>query len=212
MNVSVQQIHDYFLSRKDSFINDVVADYCAGKGGLHIGACVVLFHAIKTGDCRPITKFHSMLDPMESGKFKPWVGALTVYKDGPETYRLMRFEKDKGFVIGKGTHNIRGMLWPNGLSDMIESDKVPNFLNFKREKEKVDPNLEKLLKMVKATVKNVEIKADEVGATLPKDIRNRMDELLKLVEVHLPQAKGVKNMVKVPAELTPPAEDEGKGE
>ena len=177
MNVDTKEIMESFKADNLGFVDDVIKDYRSGKGALHIGASIVMFHAIKFGDVRPINRFIRELDheSTEGKKFKMWVGQHTRVKDGEETIPTMGFSvKEVIFMIKPGTHNLRGTLFPDGVDSLIAESE--HFLDFRRKSEPKAKDLERILKGLRSALKLCEKQADEHGVVLPPDIKNEIDK------------------------------------
>ena len=50
MEVNTSEIMESFKADNLGFVDDVIKDYCSGKGALHIGASIVMFHAVRFGE------------------------------------------------------------------------------------------------------------------------------------------------------------------
>ena len=159
------------------FVDDVIKDYRNGKGALHIGASMVLFHAIRYGDIKPINRFIGVLggESTEGKKFKVWAGNLArVDDDGEKIATLGYSAKENVFVIRKGTGNLRGMIFAEGVEALIEESE--HFLDFKKPKaEPKSKDLEKILKSLRSALKAAETQANESGVILPNDIKNMIE-------------------------------------
>lgn len=176
MEVNSKEIMDSFKADNLGFVDDVIKDYRSGKGALHIGASIVLFHAIKYGDVRPVTRFVREIghETNEGKKFKVWVGNLTRVKDGNDTIPTMAFSsKEVSFKIRPGTHNLRGTLFPGGVDALIKDGE--HFLDFKKPAVHKTKDLEKILKSLRSALKSAQTQADEAGVVLPNDIKNQIE-------------------------------------
>jgi hypothetical protein len=88
-------------------------------------------------------------------------------------------------------------MWPDAQALY---DANGNFLDFMPPKKAVDPNIEKLLKMVKSALTKAKDKAGEVGARIPDGIDKEMTKLKDMLEAVLPQVKDQPNVKVNPAE------------
>lgn len=174
-------------------IDIAVANYLDGKGDIGGIACHAIVHTLKTGDVNPIQRMFQALpaESREQKRLKVFIGHATRFKnaDSGEVIPCLSFSEGK-FKVRPNTGNYRGAMWENaqGLYDALG-----NFLDFMPPKKAVDPNIEKLLKMVKTALSNAATKADEFGAKIPDGVKAEMAKLKDMIEVTLPQVKGIAN-------------------
>lgn len=169
-------IMDSFKADNLGFVDDVIKDFKSGKGALHLGASIVVFHAIRYGDVRPITRFVQAIghETNEGKKFKVWVGNVTKVMDGDTAMPTLGFNsKEVAFSIKPGTHNLRGTLFVEGV-DKLVSDSA-HFLDFKKPTVHKQKALNDILKTLRTALKSAEAKAEENGVVLPNDIKNQID-------------------------------------
>ena len=180
-------------------IDIAVANYLDGKGDIGGIACHAIVHSLKTGDCSPIQRLYQALpaESREQKKFKTFLGYASRYThENGETVACFAFKEGK-LSVRKGTHNLRVGMW-DSAQELY--DALGNFLDFAPPKKTVDPNIEKLLKMVKSALTKAKDKAAEFGSPIPKGIDQEMIKLKDMIEVVLPQVKGVANVKLDPAE------------
>lgn len=181
----VKSAKAFFMDNRSEFVDKAVTAFKNGKANAHLAASIVLEHSVKTGDVNPLNRMLDKLgeDTNEGKKFKIWVGNMSRVKDGSETINTLTFSKDDGFRIRKGTANLRGVLFPNGVEGLVEST---NFLDWKAEKKEKPFDMAALMKAVRAKVKKAEETAEEEGVSIPTDILNRMEELNKVIDQYMP--------------------------
>lgn len=173
-------------------IDIAVANYLEGKGDLGGIACHAVVHTLKTGDCSPVQRMFNALpaESRESKRFKVWLGYSTRFTHEDGTITSCLAFKDGKFSCRKATGNLRVGMWPDAQALY---DANGNFLDFMPPKKEVDPTIEKLLKMVKTALNNAATKADEFGAKIPDGVKAEMAKLKDMIEVTLPQVKGIAN-------------------
>ena len=184
------------VNDKDSAIEQAVLTYKTGKADLHVVGAQVLFHLYSHGDVGPINKLWKSLgnDTREFQKFKLWAGQMTRLDCDGEITNTLTFKKDDGFRLAKNTGPARKMLPWIGDYDKLEQS-CANFLDFKKETVKADPNVYKVLNRINNMVKDVDSIVEAFGVPIPKEIQASLDNLKeKLSRIDITSYKNVQNV------------------
>lgn len=175
-----------------SIIAKALDAYAKTAVKVHIAACVGLFHAAETGDTRPLTAFFDGIRQNDRDALRLWVGKryakITVREDEDDETGTEKswitFNKDKGFVIVKGTENIR-----KGYFSLERMLADVSFQDMDQTSEAKTIGLAEILAMLAKVQKSAEKKADENGVALPKALQAELAKLTAVVaSIPLPTA------------------------
>lgn len=176
-----------------SFVTSVLTDYTKLSVRLHFAACATFFHAMQSGDVRPLNAFFNGLRKNDADALRIWVGKHSIIDVTTDTdveeRKTMGFKKDNGFVVLPKSEDIRVDAWTlDGLFDL------PSFQDVDQKAEAAALGLAEILAMLVKAKKTTEKKAEENGVTLPDSIKTL------LLDIEAGVAKAVQpEPVKAPA-------------
>lgn len=159
-----------------SFVTGVLTDYIKLSVRLHLAACVTFYHAMQSGDTRPLNAFFNGLRKNDSDALRIWVGKHSIVEVTTETdveeRKTMGFKKDNGFVVLPKSEDIRVGAWTlDGLFDL------PSFQDVDQKAEAAALGLAEILAMLVKAKKTTEKKAEENGVTLPDSIKTLLADI-----------------------------------
>lgn len=160
-----------------SFISGVLNDYTKLSVRLHFGACLGFYHAMQTGDVRPLNAFFKGLRKNDADALRLWVGKLSVIEtdagdSDTEERKTMGFKKDVGFTVLPKTEDIR--LDAYTLDALFDGS---SFQDTDQKAEAAALGLAEILAMLVKAKKTTEKKAEENGVTLPDSIKMLLTDI-----------------------------------
>lgn len=161
----------------NALVKATLESYKSTAVKLHATACYTLFHAMETGDSRPLTSFFNGIRQNDRDALRVWVGKMTAItlaqEDGSEVIKpMLTFKKDSGFGVVKGTENLR-----KGYIDIDKLLASPSFQDINQDKEKPEMTLAKLLAYLAGVKKKADKEVEENGFALPNNIKLALESL-----------------------------------
>lgn len=176
----------------NELIDKAIVSYKVMAGVLHQAACAALYHATETGDSRPLTKFFNGLRQNDRDGLRVWLGKIATIthsqEDGSEVEtKYLTYKKDAGFVIKKGTQDLRA-----GYLDIEKLLASPSFQDVNQDKEKPDVDLVAIMAMLAKIEAKTKKKATDNDVKVPEAVLKQLASLSATVAAQMQPATDTK--------------------